>query len=177
MTDDMLVALARNGGVAQVNFNCGFISDQYNASSKAYEESHPAEFQRARELWLAPKTPESRAELDKLTAMQRAAVPRPPLSALIDHFDHMLKIAGVSHVGIGSDFDGVECLPQGIDGVQDLPKITAELLKRGYTAADLQKVLGGNLLRVFGEVERVSRQIQHEQNPDLRPEVAIPQPK
>jgi membrane dipeptidase len=177
MTDDMLVALARNGGVAQVNFNCGFISDEYNAASKAYEESHPTEFQRARELWLAPKTPESRAELDKLTAMQRAAVPRPPLSALIDHFDHMLKIAGVEHVGIGSDFDGVECLPQGIDGVQDLPKITAELLKRGYTAADLQKVLGGNLLRVFGEVERVSRQIQHEQNPDLRPEVAIPQPK
>jgi membrane dipeptidase len=177
MTDDMLVALARNGGVAQVNFNCGFISDQYNTSSKAYEESHPKEFQRARELWLAPKTPESRAELDNLTAMQRAAVPRPPLSALIDHFDHMLKIAGVSHVGIGSDFDGVECLPQGIDGVQDLPKITAELLKRGYTAADLQKVLGGNLLRLFGEVERVSRQIQHEQNPDLRPEVAIPQPK
>ena len=61
MTDDMLIALARNGGVAQVNFNCGFISDEYNANAKAYEEAHPAEIKRAQELWLAPKTPESRA--------------------------------------------------------------------------------------------------------------------
>jgi len=177
MTDDMLVALARNGGVAQVNFNCGFISDEYIAKSKAFEDAHPAEIKRAQELWLAPKTPESRAELEKLIDRKEAAIPRPPLSALIDHFDHMIKIAGVEHVGIGSDFDGVECLPQGIDGVQDLPKITAELFKRGYSAEDLRKVLGGNLLRVFGEVERVSHQIQHEQNPDLRPEVAIPHSK
>ena len=89
----------------------------------------------------------------------------------------MIKIAGVEHVGIGSDFDGVECLPQGIDGVQDLPKITAELVRRGYSAADIKGILGGNLLRVFGEVERVSRQIQHEQNPDRRPEVTISQSK
>jgi membrane dipeptidase len=109
--------------------------------------------------------------------MREAALARPPLCALINHFDHMIKIAGVDHVGIGSDFDGVECLPQGIDGVQDLPKITAELYKRGYSADDLHKVLGGNLLRVFSEVERVSQQIQHEQNPDQRPEVAIPQTK
>jgi membrane dipeptidase len=89
----------------------------------------------------------------------------------------MIKIAGVDHVGVGSDFDGVECLPQGIDGVQNLPKITAELVKRSYSAEDLRKILGGNLLRVFGEVERVSLQIQNEQNPDRRPEVAIPQSK
>ena len=177
MTDDMLVALARNGGVAQVNFNCGFISDEYNAKSKAFDAAHPAEMKRAQELWLAPKTPETKAELDQLMSMKETAVPRPPLSALIDHFDHMIKIAGVDHVGIGSDFDGVECLPQGIDGVQDLPKITAELVKRGYSAEDLHKILGGNLLRVFAEVERVSRQIQSEQNPDRRPVVAIPQSK
>jgi membrane dipeptidase len=174
MTDDMLVALARNGGVAQVNFNCGFISDEYIAKSKAFADSHPVELKRAQELWFAPKTPESSAELGKLIAMREAAVPRPPLSALIDHFDHMIKIAGVEHVGIGSDFDGVECLPQGIDGVQDLPRITAELVERGYSAGDIRKVLGGNLLRVFGEVERVAHQIQTEQNPDQRPEVAIP---
>jgi membrane dipeptidase len=177
MTNDMLVALARNGGVVQVNFNCGFISDEYNAKSKAFEALHPAEMKRARELWTAPKTPESQAELEKLMAMREAAVPRPPLSALIDHFDHMIKIAGVDHVGIGSDFDGVECLPRGIDGVQDLPKITAELLNRGYSAEELHKILGGNLLRVFAEVERVSREIQREENPDRRPVVAIPQSK
>jgi membrane dipeptidase len=177
MTDDMLVALSRNGGVAQVNFNCGFVSDEYNVKSKAFEEAHPAEVKRAKELSLGPKTPESKAELKKLKTMKDAAVPRPPLSALIDHFDHMIKIAGVDHVGIGSDFDGVECLPQGMDGVQDLPKITAELSQRGYSATDLHKILGGNLLRVFGAVERVSHQMQSEQNPDRRPEVAIPQSK
>ncbi len=177
MTDDMLVALARNGGVAQVNFNCGFISNDYLAQSKAFEDAHPAEMKRAQQLWLAPKTPETRAELDRLQAMADAAIPRPPLSALIDHFDHMIKIAGIDHVGIGSDFDGVQCLPLGIDGVQDLPKITAELTKRGYSATDLKKVLGGNLLRVFTEVERVSHQIQNEQNPDKRPEVEIPHSK
>jgi membrane dipeptidase len=177
MTDDMLVALARNGGVAQVNFSCGFVSDVYIAQSKAFWDAHPAEFKRTQEIYFGPKTQDSRAEFDKLIAMKEAAVPRPPLSALIDHFAHMITVAGVEHVGIGSDFDGVECLPEGIDGVQDLPKITAELVKRGYGAEDLHKILGGNLLRVFGEVERVSRQIQVEQNPDRRPEVAIPQSK
>lgn len=177
LTDDMLVALARNGGVAQVNFYCSFISDAYIAESKAFEEAHPAEMKRAKELWLGPKTPESTAELDKLMAMKQTAVPRPPFSALIDHFDHMIKIAGAEHVGLGSDFDGVECMPEGMDGVQDLPKITTELVRRGYSAEDIRKVLGGNLLRVFGEVERVAHLIQTEQNSDQRPEVAIPQSK
>jgi len=175
MTDDMLVALARNGGVAQVNFNCGFISDEYNARAKAYEDAHPAETKRAMELWMAPKTAEPEAELARLRSLREAAVPRPPFSALIDHFDHMIKVAGVDHVGIGSDFDGVECLPQEIDGVQDLPKITAALMQRGYTAQDMHKILGGNLLRVFGEVERVAKQMQSEKNPDQRPELAVPQ--
>ena len=177
MTDDMLVALARNGGVAQVNFNCGFISDEYEANTKAYLDSHPAETKRITELAYSANTPALQAELDRLRAARVAAVPRPPLSALIDHFDHMIKIAGVDHVGIGSDFDGVDCLPAGIDGVQDLPKITDELHKRGYSADDLHKILGANLLRVFADVERVSQQIQHEQNSDQRPEVAIPQAK
>ncbi|MDR3764374.1 MAG: dipeptidase [Acidobacteriota bacterium] len=172
MTDDMLVALARNGGVAQVNFYCGFISDEYNARAKAYETEHADAVQRARELWQAPRTPANEAELARLQAARDLAVPRPPLSALIDHFDHMIKVAGVDHVGIGSDFDGVECLPEGIDGVQDLPKITEELMKRGYSADDMTKILGGNLLRVFAEVERVSGELQKETNPDQRPELA-----
>jgi membrane dipeptidase len=177
MSDEMLEALARNRGVAQVNFYCGFISDEYRAAYKAYEEAHPEQMRRAHELWKAPKTPENKAELDKLMAAYRAAVPRPPLSVLIDHIDHMVKIAGVDHVGIGSDFDGVECLPQGIDSVADLPKITQELVDRGYSAQDIHKILGGNLLRVFAEVEKTAREIQHENNPDTRQEVKLPSPE
>jgi len=173
MTDKMLVALARNGGVAQVNFNCGFISNDFLAAEKAYSQQHADEVKRMRELWLTPKTAAREAELARLQEEYRKAVPRPPFSALMDHFDHMIKVAGVDHVGIGSDFDGVECLPEGIDGVQDLPKITADLMRRGYSPTDVQKVLGGNLLRVFAEVEKTSKQIQKEQATDRRPEVAI----
>jgi membrane dipeptidase len=177
MSDEMLEALARNGGVAQVNFFCGFISNDYMAASKAFEAAHPEEMRRAHELWLAPKTPESKAELDKLMAAYRAAAPRPPLSVLIDHIDHMVKIAGVDHVGIGSDFDGVPCLPEGIDSIADLPKITQELVQRGYSAQDIHKILGGNLLRVFAEVEKTAREIQNEKNSDTRQEVTLPAPE
>jgi len=87
-------------------------------------------------------------------------IPRPPFKSLIDHFDHIAKIAGIDHIGIGSDFDGVDCLPSGIDSVADLPKITQALLDRGYTAEDLRKILGGNALRLFRDVERVSHEMQ-----------------
>lgn len=176
MTDDMLVALARNGGVAQANFGCMFISDEYNTKLKAFQQEHPAEAKRLNEL-RGGGTSETRAEYEHLLAVQEAAVPRPPMSALVDHIDHMIKVAGIDHVGLGSDFDGIPCLPQGIDGVQDLPKITAALAERGYTSEQIHKVLGGNLLRVFAEVEQVAHQIQHEQNSDRRPLVAIPQSK
>lgn len=81
-------------------------------------------------------------------------IPRPPFSVLIDHVDHIARVAGVDHVGLGSDFDGVfGQLPEGMDSPADFPKITAALMERGYSAADCGKILGGNLLRVFREVE------------------------
>ena len=77
------------------------------------------------------------------------------------HIDHIAKVAGVDHVGLGSDFDGVSGqTPQGINSAADLPKITQALLDRGYSAADIKKILGGNLLRVFGEVEKISHEMQ-----------------
>jgi membrane dipeptidase len=83
------------------------------------------------------------------------------LKSLIDHIDHIAKVAGNDHVGLGSDFDGVSgATPESIDSAADLPKITQALLDRGYTADDIRKILGGNLLRVFGEAERVSREMQ-----------------
>jgi membrane dipeptidase len=92
-----------------------------------------------------------------------AKIPRPPFKALIDHIDHIAKIAGIDHVGLGSDFDGVSgATPQGMDSAADLPRITQALLDRGYSAEDIKKILGGNVLRVFRQVEAVSREMQAE---------------
>jgi len=82
------------------------------------------------------------------------------LRLLIDHIDHVTKVAGVDHVGLGSDFDGVNFFPEGIDSAADLPKITQALLERGYAPNDIRKILGGNMLRAFRDVERVSRELQ-----------------
>ena len=178
MTDDMLIELARNGGVAQVNFNCGFLSDDYNQRAKKFEADHPAELQKYRQLrkdYLEKKPGVTYQDIQNMEQQFESQVERPPLSALIDHIDHMVKVAGLDHVGIGSDFDGITCAPKGIDSVADLPKITEELVRRGYTAAQIHKILGGNLLRVFAEVEKVSRELQAEAkipSKDTRKEVA-----
>ena len=86
-------------------------------------------------------------------------IPRAPLKALIDNIDHLVKVAGVDHVGLGSDFDGPNFLPDGIDSAADLPRITQSLLDRGYNSDDIKKILGGNIIRVFREVERVSHEM------------------
>jgi membrane dipeptidase len=162
MTDDMLVALARNGGVAQVNFYCGFISQKWADGMKKLKEEKDPDYEKVQSLFMTERTPEMAKQLYEAEAVLEKKVPRPPLSDLIDHIDHMVKIAGINHVGIGSDFDGIDCSPQGIDSVADLPKITEALYQRGYKAADLQKILGGNLMRVFAEVEKTAKMIQAE---------------
>ena len=83
-----------------------------------------------------------------------ARLPRPPFASLIAQFDHIIRVAGIDAVGIGTDFDGISALPEGIDSAADLPKITAALLALGYSADDLRKVLGGNLMRVFGQIQK-----------------------
>jgi membrane dipeptidase len=100
-------------------------------------------------------------DIDHIQREYLAKIPRPPLQVLIDQIDHIAKVAGIDHVGLGSDFDGVSgALPQGMDSVADLPKITQALLDRGYKPEDIKKILGGNLLRVFRQVEAVSRQMR-----------------
>lgn len=101
------------------------------------------------------------AEILKIQKAAADRIPQPHLSVLIDHIDHIVKVAGIEHVGLGSDFDGVSGqLPEGLDSPADLPKITAVLMARGYSAEDCRKILGGNLLRVFGEVEATARELQ-----------------
>jgi membrane dipeptidase len=164
MTDDMLRVLAKNNGVAQVNFYCAFISQKYFDTAKKLGAEKDPDYLKVQELFIKAQTPEVAQELAAAKAKLASKLPRPPLSDLIDHIDHMVKVAGVDHVGLGSDFDGIDCSPEGLDSVADLPKISKALAQRGYSAADLDKILGGNLLRVFGEVEQVSSMMQKQGN-------------
>ena len=155
LTDDQLRALAANGGVCMVNFYAAFIDENYR---QAWVAQRPA-LRAAHEALVAEFAAKGESVpyyvaggLDREFA---GRVPRPPFESLIDHFDHIARVAGTDHVGIGTDFDGISALPEGIDSAADLPKITAALLARGHSPADLHKILGGNLLRVFAEVQRV----------------------
>jgi membrane dipeptidase len=160
MTDDMLRALAAKNGVAQANFYCAFVSQKYFDTAKRLAAEKDPDYLEEQALFIKAQTPEVAKELAEAKSRLALKLPRPPLSDLIDHIDHMVKVAGVDHVGLGSDFDGIDCSPQGLDSAADLPKITKALYERGYSADDIHKILGGNLLRVFGDVEKVSQQMQ-----------------
>ena len=162
MTDDMLRAVAKNGGVVQVNFYNAFIDENYRKAAEAQGQRPRRRRQsQCRPTQEPPERPSPISTIDRIEREWAAKIPRPPLSSLIDHIDHIAKVAGIDHVGLGSDFDGVSgATPQGIDSAADLPKITQALLDRGYSADDIRKILGGNLLRVFREAERVSREMQ-----------------
>ena len=165
MTDDMLRALARNDGICMVNFFSAFIDNDFrkalaaqNAETKAAVEKAEEEYSKAHNGQPAPYSLE-----DHINREFAAKIPRPPLKSLVDNIDHIAKVAGWQHVGLGSDFDGVSgMLPEGIDSAADLPKITVELAKRGYTAEQIRGILGENFLQVFRKVEAVSRELQKE---------------
>jgi membrane dipeptidase len=174
MTDDMLRAVARSGGpnskggVIQVNFYSGFLSQAYRDAQKAIEPEMNKAVQALKDKAQADGNPVPYAEIEKLQRQYGDRIPRPPFSVLIDHIDHIAKVAGVDHVGIGSDFDGISGqLPEGMDSAADLPKITEALMARGYSAEDCRKILGGNLLRVFREVEQVSKELQAQDRPRI----------
>jgi membrane dipeptidase len=152
--DELLRRIAKNGGVIMVNFYPAFLSDTYNDAENARTERLKPQADALRAQY---KDDQKRLdeELNKLNDAN--PIPKVPLSVLIDHFDHVAKVAGIDHVGIGSDFDGVPDLPEGMEDIAHLPNITYELLKRGYSDADVRKVLGENFLRVMSEVERVAR--------------------
>ena len=149
MTDEMIVAMAKKGGLIQINFGCEFISQKAADSSRG-----------ARERMLAARPAgaptRSGEEVRKMLAeMSRNTVPA-TLEQVIDHIDHVVKIAGVDAVGIGSDYDGIGCVPTGLEDVSKYPNITRALLERGYNAGDVRKILGGNLLRVMRAAEKIS---------------------
>jgi membrane dipeptidase len=154
LTDDMLRAIGQNGGIVMANFWTKFLSTEYSHQFDGWLAKNGKAFAAIRAKFKTNPT-EARAEMEKLRATSH--LPTVPLSALIDHIDHMVKVAGVDHVGLGSDFDGVDSLPEGMGGMQDLPKITLELVKRGYSDEDILKILGGNFLRVFEAAEAYAK--------------------
>ena len=153
--DDLLKRIAKNGGVVNVNFYSVFVdtttfsprSDARDAELKAQQDALKEKFK---------NDPERLAEEGSKLDSSRQLPPL-PISKLIDHFDHIVKIAGIDHVGIGADFDGATDMPEGAQDVSMLPNITYELLKRGYSERDIRKVLGENMLRAMAQAERVAR--------------------
>ena len=165
MTDDMLRAVAQNGGVVQVNFFSGFDDPKFLEASNAQAKDRAAAVEMQLSKIRAEGKPLTYLDEDNVEREWLGKIPRPPFSSLIDQIDHIAKVSGVDHVGLGSDFDGVSgATPAGMDSAADLPKITQALLDRGYSADDVRKILGGNLLRVFREVERVSAEMQAAQH-------------
>ena len=153
--DDLLRRIAKNGGVVQVNFYSVFVDVKTVAPQSAERDKRLKAQQDAINAKYKNDPERLAEESDKL----EAANPLPPLpiSKLIDHIDHIVKVAGIDHAGIGADFDGANDMPEGAKDVSMLPNITYELLKRGYSERDIRKILGENLLRAFAEAERVAR--------------------
>jgi len=159
MSDDMLKAVAKNGGVVMVNYFSAFIGEEYRKAFAAQKEERDRAVKAVDEKYKNSNMATRYRKHDQAEKEWAAKIPRPSFRELIDHIDHIAKVAGVDHVGLGSDFDGVSSLPAEIDSTADLPKITQALLERDYNREQIHKILGGNILRVMGEAERVSREM------------------
>lgn len=151
LKDDQIKAVAKNGGVIHLNFFSGFVDPEFMKRNTTFNEKHKAE----RDSVLKTVTDPYFADMylfEKYPEEVKAL--RPPLSKLIDHLDYIVKLAGVDHVGMGSDFDGINSAPQQLDDVTGFPLITAELVKRGYSKKDIEKILGGNFIRLLKANEK-----------------------
>jgi membrane dipeptidase len=156
--DAILRRVAQNGGLVMVNFNCGFIDSAYAAYETALLEAQAAARRNAAD------TAGYRTAMETWRAAHPAP-PRPTVRTAADHLEHIARVAGVDHVGYGSDFDGVDCAPEGLEDVGMFPHLTAELLRRGWSDADVKKAIGQNLLRVLRANEAVARRLQRERGP------------
>jgi membrane dipeptidase len=140
MTDAMLKAVAQNGGAVCVNFGAAFLDVDFHDREGA--------------IWTKPHASERREAWRQIRAEGAQLSPQVPLARLVDHIAHIAKIAGIEHVCLGSDFDGVPALPVGLENAAKLPALTAALLARGFSPADVGRILGGNVLRVLEANER-----------------------
>ncbi|GAA4742361.1 dipeptidase [Flavisolibacter ginsenosidimutans] len=146
LKDEQIKAVGKNGGVIHLNFYSGFVDSNYNKNKAAFLARHRSEVDSLRkQKWAGYEIEEGMAK----KYPQEVDAYRPSLSQLLDHLDYIVKLAGVDHVGLGSDFDGIESAPKPLDDVTAYPLITKALLKRGYSKADVKKILGENFIRVF----------------------------
>jgi membrane dipeptidase len=159
MTDQMIKDLAAHGGVIQINYHIGFLSQEFADASKAHPE-YGKEIEAEAKKRCAGNEACELIEADKVTREYVAAgkLPRVEWTKIIEHIDHAVKLVGADHVGLGSDFDGAD-MPYGMDDVSKLPEITSALLAKGYSPADVQKILGGNTLRLMQEVENTAKKL------------------
>ena len=153
MTDAMITALAKKGGVVQINFNCGFLSQRYRDEVAAKSSETAARLKQA----TAGKNL-GELETDQLEGqiISGQGIKPATLADVVAHIDHVRKVGGIDAIGIGTDFNGVECVPQGLEDVSKFPNLTRALLEKGYTAEDIRKIYSGNLLRVMRAVEQVA---------------------
>ncbi len=163
MTDDMIRALAKNGGVMDINFYSGFLDQAYRDAFQKIEKQQDAELEAARQ---ARAREGKRLTYREEVAIQRRyepQLPTPSFERIADHIDHAVHVGGVDHVGLGSDFDGVSSIPRGMEDASKLPGLVRELARRGYSEEDSRKILGQNVLRVMREVEATARRMQSDQ--------------
>jgi membrane dipeptidase len=159
MTDQMMKDLAEKGGVVQINYHVGFLSQEFRNAEKANPEINKAIGEEVQKR-CGDNEACQLLEGDRLTReyVEQGRLPRVDWTKIIEHIDHAVKVAGIDHVGLGSDFDGAN-MPYGMEDATKLPKITEALLKKGYSEGDVKKILGENTLRVMAEVEGVSREL------------------
>src|SRR5690606_9310455 len=148
MDDAMIQRLAENGGVIMINFGSSFLKTAYQSQGNLIQQRLTTYLAQNN---LELTSPEAYAYFTRL----RSENPVGTVQDVADHIDHVVNLVGVDHVGLGSDFDGVFALPEGLQDVSQYPNLIAELLRRGYSDADIEKILGGNALRVWEAVERV----------------------
>ena len=146
LKDDQIKAIAKNGGVIQLNFYAGFLDSTYEKKAAQLIAKHKPEID---SLVAHGTQPDYAGIMTMEKYKEETNAIRPPLSLLIDHLDYIVKLVGVDFVGLGSDFDGIEAAPRELNGVQDFPLVTKALLERGYSKKDIRKILGENFLRVF----------------------------
>ena len=155
MTDDMLRAIAKNNGVVMINYHAGFLSEEFRTAPRSAALQARID---AAEKQCAGNEACSIMEGERVNheAMVSGELPKVTWEKIVEHIDHVVKVAGAAHVGLGSDFDGAT-MPMGLEDVSKLPKITDALLKKGYSEQDIEKILGGNILRVMEAVERIAK--------------------